>query len=309
MGNGRVRRGLSSGLSLFAISINIILAPVQVESSKLNGGTINLTVTGHAYGFLLVKNASLVVVVDRATGGSFRGGLGGRGCEAAVGGSLGNVLLLSGRNGCGREISRVLTRIPRVGRGARNSIGLWRMRFIFEVLEIRLGEFILGRYKGNLSLDHRGFNVGGRFDDGGNLGLGFSNDWLRLGFGFGWFDDGFRLNGFRSRLRCGSFLRLRRRNLGSSRLSKHAGPCLHCGNGRFRINGRENGLLDGGFLLLGHGLYLGRFGSPSSGLLRRDGQLVIFFVSRAIGGGSSSRATSSAATSSLCSAAAASASL
>jgi hypothetical protein len=52
--NRRVRRRLSPSLRVLTISINILLAAIQVKGSELNSGPVDLTVTGHADSLFLV---------------------------------------------------------------------------------------------------------------------------------------------------------------------------------------------------------------------------------------------------------------
>lgn len=136
MGHRRIGRGLRSSFGLFAVPVNIFITAVEVEGSKLDGGTLQLAIAGHPDGFFLVQHTPLIT---GNTCRSLRGSLDGRGSITTSSHSLSLMLLLSSRDGCRRGTAEALSRVPRIsGRaGSRTSGG--RFRIVRNLLEICLG--------------------------------------------------------------------------------------------------------------------------------------------------------------------------
>jgi hypothetical protein len=296
LGNRRVLRRLRTSLGLFAVTINVILL-VQAESAELNSGTIDLvTVARHANGLLLVKDAAGV-------GGSASrcaiGGLGSGRSKATARGA-GSLMLLLRRGVGGRSSAGGLgPRIPRVGGFARSGLGLWGVRIIGDLFEIRFGKLILGGLQGDFG--NNGDGGESRLDrddrkggDGGRRRRRRRSSFLlgRLGrrfldgrWDFGLSSFGLSLNLRLNRGRLGDrwerldngLSRLGRSNLlwlrGRLRhgLSQHASPGLLCGLNGLRGNGSRRGgrSLGGRRALLGPsaGLFGGLGSTPYVGLV------------------------------------------
>ncbi len=93
--HGRVVRRLGAGLGLLAVAVNVFIScTVEAQSAKLDSGAVHIPVAGHANSLFLVENAPRVA---RGAHGRPVSGLDGGGSVAAAG-SLGLVLLLSGRD-------------------------------------------------------------------------------------------------------------------------------------------------------------------------------------------------------------------
>lgn len=133
---------LSTSLGLLAVSIDILLGVFsKVESSKLNCGTVNLTVAWHANGLLLVKNTALEAGSARGSSGSLLGGS----CETTGGWCWAGGLCLERR-----EWSCVgASWIPRAGSCAGSGSGCSWWRNIQNLLDVRLGKLVL-RWLDNL---------------------------------------------------------------------------------------------------------------------------------------------------------------
>jgi hypothetical protein len=107
--NRRLGGGLSASLRLLTITVQVIVATVQVEGSELHSSSVDFAVAGHAHSFLLVQDTALVA---RHTSGTVSGGLDRSGGIATCGCCLGLVLLVRCGEGSSRGAGRVLSRVP-----------------------------------------------------------------------------------------------------------------------------------------------------------------------------------------------------
>lgn len=266
MSNGRIGWGLGSSLWLLAVSINILVAITQVECSELNGSPIYLTVTRHANSFFLIKDPSLVVVMNGSTRSSLSSCLGCCGSKSTCIGSI-QMLLLRSRDRCRSNATRCLSGIPRIGGGARGSTSRRRVRIVSNLFKVCFGEFVLRGRQSNFGFDNFGFFGGSsRFDNGSCFFDRFRIDRFKYRFGvrLSSFDGRFRFNSLGSSFRGRGLLWLRR-SLRSSRLSQHARPSLDWGHSTLcDIYDSSSNIADrlANSLLLFFGLSLGLLGSP-----------------------------------------------
>lgn len=143
MGNGRLCRRLGTSLGLLTVSIDVVVDVVQVEGTELYGSAVHFTVSGHAYGLFLVENAAVVARSPRRAlrslerGWGICGGGSGGGCARLL------VLLLDSGDGRCRRAGDGLAGVVRVGGRARGCSARGRLGHVFDLFEVRLGEFVL----------------------------------------------------------------------------------------------------------------------------------------------------------------------
>lgn len=247
LGDRRVGGRLRTRLWLLAVPVNVVLAPVQVEGTKLDGSTLQLLVgcLRHAHSLLLVQEPPLGLAGSARDGSALCGSAGGRG-KSTRGCLRGLVLgVRGGDRRCVRADGRG-SRIPRVGGLTGCSLCHRWVGFVDNLLKVRLSQLVLGGRQSNFWHDYHGVlcgslllrRLGRKLSDlfGGGLG----SRCRRLVGGRERFDSGLGLgvwNGGRSLfggLRCG---------LGGGGLSEHAGPGL-CGP--LRDDSRLSRLRSGG---------------------------------------------------------------
>jgi hypothetical protein len=276
MGDRRVCGRLGPRLRLLAVPIDIIIATTEVEGTKLDGGTVDLAISGHADGFFLVQHASLMgggADCALSCGLDRRGSIAGAWCLA-----LCLVLLLGSREGGG---GGTLSRVPRIVSCACGGIASGWFGIVNNLLEIRLGEFIVGGRERDFGFDYGGRSGGsggsgrsGLFEN--RCGLLFRSGRFRLWLGFG----GVGFGG--SRLGFGGFRWSRSRRLltlgdgrlGDGRLPQHACPGL--GLGGWRLRGLSGSLGGGG---IGPEVLV----CPCGRFLSRHRERLVLLGSRAIG--------------------------
>jgi hypothetical protein len=205
--DGRIDGRLSAGLGLLTVTIDVVLIIVQAEGAKLNGCAVNLiAVARHPHRFFLLKHASLVA---RCPYRRPFCGLECRGRIAARDGLL--VLLLRTGKRRGSRANVGAPRGPRVSSLTCCGFRRWRLRHVFDLIEVRLCELVVRGGKSDFRYsDGRVVGNGGR---GllclSRLLLGSGGVLLRFGFVSGRFggrerfDDGFGRVGSRGLLGLG----------------------------------------------------------------------------------------------------------
>jgi hypothetical protein len=184
--NGRVLRGLSAGLGLLAVLINVNCVAVQAHATELNSSTVHSVVTGHDDSLLLLHDTALETRGPALLGSARRIGRRGETGGSSSGGSSSGVHTTANGAGGGRS-----------GSGSGHIGNTFKVGLSQVVLEL-VGRGVRNGRNDGLS----GLCDGGLLRSGGH--------WSRFGSGGrsrnGWFSDGLgRLLGSRSR---GSRLRL-----------------------------------------------------------------------------------------------------